>query len=496
MRDLRHRSWTVAVAVAACIATGACTRTSAVDDDVSSVVVGVPAPVLQASQGSIGLTYHRNTLTRELLVTMSNDGRPTPKIFASWQTSDGGLTWRMKLSPGVRFHDGVPLTASILAPHVARELGALSLGELGEVIAEGDDVVRISLKQPYAFLFEDLSVISALRPVDGKLVATGPYVVDTESPERLSLKATENYYRGAPDVDRIEVRLFPDQRNAWSALMRNEIDLLYEVSGDALQFVRSESSVSVTTFPRQYVYLFGFNVAHPVLANPEVRRALDRGVDRRALVQAAMSGEGEPAQGHVWPRHWAYDAQAGAIDHDPAAAIRMLDDAGLSVRLQDGRMPARLRLRCLVYEPLREIALVLQRQLANLDVDLDLEILPVGQLIDRLSRGDYDSFVFEMTATRGLKFPYQFWHSGTPLLKHGYSGADDVLDRIRHASTDAELRAAASAFQRRVHEDPPAVFLAWGRTSRAVSNRFNIPEGDDDIYHTIARWKLASKAGN
>ena len=486
MRVRRHSS---AIAAALCLAALGCTSSRTEADNVPSVLVG-----LTASSGAIGLSYHRAALTRELLVTMSTEGRPTPMIFESWEVSPDGLTWRLRIGRGVRFHDGLLLTAQLLAPHVAKELRGLSLSEVGEIAAESSDVLRITLKEPYAFLFEDLSVISALRVVDGQTISTGPYEVDEESPERLLLKATADFYRGAPDVSQIEVRLFPDQRNAWSALMRNEIDVLYEVSGDALQFVRSESSVSVTTFPRQYVYLFGFNVAHPVLANPDVRRALDRGVDRNALVRAAMSGEGEPAQGHVWPQHWAYDAAAGAIGYDPEEAIRMLDNAGLTVRIAPGRMPARLRLHCLVYEPLAEIALVLQRQLAQLDVDLQLEILPTSQLIGRLSTGDFDAFVFEMTATRGLKFPYQFWHSGTPFLKHGYSGADDVLDRIRHASNDGELKAAASAFQRRVHEDPPAVFLAWGRTSRAVSNRFEIPAGDDDIYHTISRWKLAPQA--
>jgi len=397
---------------------------------------------------------------------------------------------------GVLFHDGTPVTARILAPHVASELGSGSLGAVVDVTAESDDVIRIKLKDPYGFLLEDLSVIQAVHIVDGKTYGTGPYEVAEESPERLLLKAAPGYYRGDAEIDQVEVRLFPDQRNAWSALMRDEIDMLYEVSRDALQFVRSESSVHVATFPRAYVYLLGFNAAHPSLADPRVRQALDHAVNREELVRVAMAGEGEPAQGHVWPRHWAYDPQAGAIDYDRRAARRLFDEAGLTLRHEAGQMPARLRLHCVVYEPLKELALVLQRQLAAVDVDLQLEMASTGQLIDRLSTGKFESFIFEMTSLRGLKFPYLFWHSGTPFLKHGYHGADDVLDRIRHASTDAEFKAATAAFQARVHEDPPAIFLAWGRTSRAVSTRFVLPEGDDDIYHTISRWKPAAKGND
>lgn len=480
--------------VASLCAAAACSGDGADEIERSSARVGVAAPVLRASQGSLGLTYHRNALTRDVLVTMGNDGRPVPRILESWSESADGLVWTFKVRSGVRFHDGTLVTAGLLAPHVRTELTGSSLGALADVSAEGDDVIRISLKEPYAFLFEDLSVISALHTVDRKVIGTGPYEVIEESPDRLLLKAAAGYYRGEPEISQVEVQLFPDQRNAWSALMRDEIDMLYEVSRDALQFVRSESSVTVESFPRAYVYLFGLNRAHPALADARVRQALDRAVDRQNLVDTAMAGEGEPAQGHIWPRHWAYDASAGAIPHDPAGAVRLLTEAGLPVRELKGRMPARLRLKCLVYEPLRELALVLQRQLAEVDVDLQIEMASTGQLIDRISRGDFESFIFEMTSLRGFKFPYLFWHSGTPFLKHGYSGADDVLDQIRHAPNAAELKAAASAFQRRVHEDPPAVFLAWGRTSRAVSTRYQIPSGDEDVYHTIARWKLAPKA--
>ena len=153
-------------------------------------------------------------------------------------------------------------------------------------------------------------------------------------------------------------------------------------------------------------------------------------------------------------------------------------------------MPARLRLKCLVHKPLQKMALVLQRQLADLDVDLELEMPEPLQLLQRLGAGDFQAFVFEVASARVLKWPYQFWHSSSTYLKHGYKGADDVLDRMRHAANETDLRKAASDFQRRMHDDPPAVFLAWGRTSRAVTKRFDVPTTDEDIFHSVSRWTV------
>lgn len=488
-----------ATLILACTAIGAGTLACGVANPEgrasSSLRVGVAAPVLLTSTGSVALRFHRNALTRETLVALGEDGRPVPRLIESWQASADGLMWRLRLRQGVSFHEGTPLTAPEIAPAVSRALLAAGLGAIRDVTSENSHDLIVRLNEPYAFMFEDLAVISAQRTVGDQSYDTGPYVVREESADRLLLHAVEDHYRGRPEVDRVEVQLFPDQRNAWSALMRDQVDMLYEVNRDSLEFVRGESSVRVATFPRPYVYLLGLNLKRGALADARVRRALDLAVDREKFVREAMASEGEPAQGHVWPGHWTFDSEASAIETDRTRSLRLLDEAGLKVRHTDGRMPSRLRLHCLVYEPLKQMGMVLQRQLAEIDVDLDLEVVPTGQFLERITNGNFEAFVFEMASARGMKWPYQFWHSGTPFVRHGYSGADTILDAMRRAPNDDAFRLAALAFQRRVHEDPPAIFLAWGRTSRAVSTRFEIPGGDEDIYHTIARWKLAAKPG-
>ena len=489
----------------AAMAAMACTREQPVSDTLASLTVGVAAPVIRTSSSPVALRYHHDALTRETLVTLGNDGRPAPRILESWKVSPDGLTWRLKIRAGIRFHDSTSVTAAELAPQVRAQLWTGQLGRIASVEAEGSDVLVVQLRDRFAFLPEDLAQATAERTVmtpggDGKPVkrnfGTGPYVVVDESAEGLRLKGFPDHYRGDPGVAQIDIKLFPDQRNAWSALMRDEIDVLYTVSRESLHFVRRESSVNVATFPRAYVYLLGFNSKAPGLAQSEVRRAVNHAIDREAFVRLALSGEGEPAAGHVWPRHWAFDASVKPLPHNRAEALRLMEAAGLELQQKAGRMPARLRLRCLVYEPFQQLALVIQRQLAEVDIDLELEVLGGEDYVRRITLGNYDTFLFEMTSGRTLMWPYLFWHSSSPLLKHGYKGADDVLDRMRMAGSDAEMRAATSEFQKRLVSDPPAAFLAWDRVSRAVTRRFDIPATEDEIYATIARWKPASgKAG-
>src|SRR5688500_4740786 len=177
-----------------------CSSDDAGRSEVTSLRVGVPAPILRAA-GQVAIGFHKGALTREGMVTIGNDGRPAARILESWEASADRLTWRLKIRPGVRFHDGTPATASELAPHMSAQLKASSLGAVKSVEAETDNIVRVTLNEPYAFLFEDLALINAQRASNGQTYYTGAYAVAEESPERLLLKAVPAHYRGEPAID-------------------------------------------------------------------------------------------------------------------------------------------------------------------------------------------------------------------------------------------------------------------------------------------------------
>jgi len=99
-----------------------------------------------------------------------------------------------------------------------------------------------------------------------------------------------------------------------------------------------------------------------------------------------------------------------------------------------------------------------------------------------------------MANARTLSWPYRFLHSpqqGQPVyIGWNYASADAALDRIRYATTDDEIRAGVSALQRVLHDDPPAVFIAWDERSRAVSRRFVVPDRPGyDVFTTTMLWQ-------
>jgi peptide/nickel transport system substrate-binding protein len=497
--------------LAALAATGSATCRRPSPADVPSAPAVVSIGVAQPRRGvapDIGVAGVALLLQSASLLTPGPGGRPQPALAERWETSADGLTWRLALRRGLAFHDGTSLDAVAVRDLLQPDLGQPGsrippgLRDIVGVDAPRDNEVVVRLRQPSSLLLEALTLLPVRGGGDGRSGA-GPFTLAASAPGQTSLRAFDRFYRGPPAVARVELRSYSTQRAAWGAMMRGEIDVLYDVEPDALAFLQAGANARAFTFLRPYVYLVGFNLAHPVLARRDVRVALNHAIDRQVVVARAFGGRGVPASGHVWPRFWAFDTTVQPAAHDPARARRLLDEAGMTMAAaglaagEGGHAPSRFRLTALLpadYPLLERLALVVQKELADVGVDLALEPVAPVELQQRLADGRFEAYINEMAAGQGMNWPYWFWHSapGDVWVRSGYTGADATLDRLAVARTDDELRAAVAAFQRVLVQDPPGLFLGWSETSRAVRREFEVaPEGDRDIMATLPQWRLA-----
>lgn len=459
--------------------------------------VGVGAPTKATATSGLGNIV--SAMTTESWLTTQADGRLAERIAQQWKWDEAGTTLRLTLRKDVRFHDGTLLTpraAANIIEHSVSVKEYASFSTIQSVTPVGEDAVDLKLSEPNSFLLPDLSLVSVKLP--GKEhVATGPFKVVKRDQQQVVLRAFPQYFRGRPSLDEILVSNYPTQRNAWAALLRGDIDMLYDVSREAVEFVRAETTIKTFSLDRPYYNVLVFNVRHPVLKDARVRRALNEAMDKDTLIRDGLSNRGKPADGPLWPEHWAYSAAQNPFRFDADAARLALESAGLKTRPStNGRMPSRFSFTCLVFadDPRFErLAVLVQNQLADVGVDMKLEPVPLDAYVERIGKGDFDAFIFEM-AGRTLSWVHEFWRSReNGLIDTGYRSADAVLDRIRLARNDDQIRAGVAELARILREDPPAAFLAWQETSRAVSTRFDISVARNrDIVSEVWRWRPAA----
>ncbi len=441
-------------------------------------------------------------LTTERLLRSTLDGRHEPQLAERWSVDQDGLVVTLTLRQGVRFHDGVELSANIVktaldgARSDANQVQAFPLLANIQSVDVAGEQLRLHLKRPSLLLLDDLG-IRIQRGTSAQPVGTGPFALESVSEGSMTLVANPTYHQGRPAMDVVTVTGFPTVRTAWAAMMRGEIDFLFEVPVQAREFVEAESRVELFRTERPYAYMIGFNLQNQQLRDTRVRQALNHAVDRRAIIERALRGEGFPASG-VWASHWAYNGVEKLYRHDPALADQMLTRAGyppVGVSPTADVMPARLRFTCLIpsdpvpYEPM---ALLIQRQLYDIGVDMRVEAVGPRELQARVTSGDYDALLVQQNIGRGLSRPYVFWHSSQPSAPFGYTAADVALDALRHAVTPEDVSQAASAFQSVLYNDPPAIFIATPRQARAVHRQVTVSAAPgQDLMDTVWRWRRA-----
>lgn len=466
-------------------------------DPVLRIGVGIGKSLKDS--GVTNLTY---LFYAEPLFNRELDGRLAPKLATSWEWEPSGRSLRVKLKPGVVFHDGTTLTAELVVRQLQRRLrtadepAAWGFNQVTRISAVDAATVLIDLSGPDMFLLTALSDLRIMHPEKAG-VGTGPFQMVSPPPQFESTRFAR-HHDGRPALAGVRIVTYDTHRSAWAALMRNDVDVVQEVNRESVEFM--ENSSRIRTYPSLqpfYVPLV-FNLAHPILRKVEVRRALVQAINPGEILTRAIRGQGRVAHGPIWPLHWAYE-ETVKQEFNPEAGRAALDRAGYRQPTPTGagELRARFRLRCLVNseDPQDErIALMVQRQLFDLGVHLEIELLPMEDLTRRIVEGKFETYMVRANASRTLERTYRFWRSSGPLntatQNSGYTGADTLLDQLRGSTSDEEVRAAVRALASRFREDAPAAFIAWLEITRAVDGKFDVGVGSgEDPFASIWRWK-------
>ncbi|MDO8793799.1 MAG: ABC transporter substrate-binding protein [Vicinamibacterales bacterium] len=419
----------------------------------------------------------KQILSDEGLINFSSDGRPLPALAESWTVAPNRLSLVVKIRKNAKFHDGslvdAPIVAAILKRTLPTWMGA-AFEDIEQIAATSGKELTITLRRPSPLLIEALD--SPVRKENGS--GTGPF--KSVDPAKSELIANDDYYLGRPAIDEIVIRRYASIRTAWAEMLRNQIDMLYEVSPDALESLAGANNVSLFTFVRRYQLLVFFNTDIPVFRDATVRRALNLAIDRDNLIAEGLKGHGVPSSGLIWPNYWAFQ-RPSTISFDLQAA-----DTTLRAR--------RISFVCLVAPEFERVALVVKRQLETVGVDMRLREAPMENLMEALVKRDFDALLADTISGPSLFRIYRAWHSQGSLGGGvGNNHLDSALDLIRFAESDAEYRTAVDEFDKAVTQDPPALFLAWGERARAVSRRFDVPvEPGRDVLTTLRLWRPAN----
>lgn len=285
------------------------------------------------------------------LVHLTPTLEPVPDLAESWETPDP-TTYIFHLRDGLVFSDGAPLTAddvvftyqSLLDPELAAPARALYT-PIAKIEALDTKTVKFTLDTPFAPLLSylDMGILPKALAESGADLALNPVgagpmkLVKWSRGSQIALAANDKYWRGAPTVSDLTLKVIGDNSARAQAFEAGDLDVIQSpLSPQDIQRLSADDRFGTVSMPGLGVTYVNFNTKDALLSDPATRRAFAMLIDQETIVHDIYQGVDEVTHSVLMPSSWAYDASISQPTFDVAGAVKAFHDLGWSDSNGDG----------------------------------------------------------------------------------------------------------------------------------------------------------------
>jgi len=364
----------------------------------------------------------------EGLVAPREDGTIVPMLASGWTLSPDKRTYRFTLRPGIRFHNGAPLTSADVKWSFDRYLGADSHWRCKSDLSKKGIAAITAMRTPDTHTFEVeldrpapmfLGTIARIDcgstaithrdslGADGKWkqpIGTGPFRWDTwRHNQYIELRRFADYrpLPGGTDgnaggkhalVDRLRFMVIPDSSSAAAALLRGSLDLVEGLAPNELGGIRGAKGIRIASALSAEELSILLQTGDPVLRDVRLRQALAISIDVAAVTRAASRGWGRANSSPIAVSSPYYGAQERLLIQRDLARARALVKAsgykGEPIELIASHTPP----------DMYDAAIVIQAMAREAGINLQVVVLDWASQFARYSAGQYQAMIFQFSA--------------------------------------------------------------------------------------------------
>lgn len=501
---------------------------------------------------NIQLERDLSELIYEPLIRVDSNGE-AHSILAEYSILQKGSSYRFKLKPDIKWHDGEPVTVddvvktvelirslddnpqtSSLYSKVANKFD-IKTSELDpnvfEFVVKNNQVIpgffeAISFKIMPAHLLNDINQYNITQPdpyINRTPVGTGPYKLVSAEGDTVNLTLNTDYWDKLPVIKDIRFKLFSSEATAIQALGSGQIHGLTSISITNLDQLKTYDHVE--TIRSNYIYnqywSIYFNMSEngpAALKEMKVRQAISSAINREEIIET-MQGFAEIAKGPIPPNSFAYH-EVDKYGYDVAKAVSLLDEAGYVVGTDGIRAKGDTRLsfelvlvknsdRAAIAEVIKENLKLIGIEVVLKEKDIidivDNNILP--RIYDLLFYGvqtlvdpdRYELFHSSQITAPGLNISSYVSEEKRTQVVDGKTAKlpaiDDDLDDARRIVDEAARTKRYEDFQKIISEETPEAFLFYPEEFYLINKRLkNVVLEDinsiEERFNTIAVWKI------
>lgn len=421
-----------------------------------------------------------------------------PGLAASWTISDDNLEYVLKLRKGVKFQttDFFTPTRDFNADDVLfsynRQIDknspwyaysgaanwemfdAMEMPNIVKEIVKVDDhTIKFVLNQPDASLLAKLALnFGAIMSkeyadkleasgnkidLDHKPVGTGPFTfVNYQQDAAIRYAANADYWGGKPKIENLIFAITVDATARMQRLKAGECQMAPYPAPADIEALKADPALNVMEMAGLNVAYMAFNNLKAPFDNVEVRKALNMGVNKQAIVDAVYQGMGQVAKNGIPPTMWGYNDKVVPYPYDPEAAKKMLAEAGVKdLKMKIWAMPVSRP-----YMPnARRTAEMMQADLAKIGVGVEIVSYEWGEYLKQARDKNRDgAVILGATSDNGdpdnmLSFFFVCSAVGSSNMANWcYKPVDDLLQKGRVTTDKAERTKIYEEAQQIIHD--------------------------------------------
>ncbi len=355
------------------------------------------------------ITYLPEGCIYDTLLERDQENNLLPKLAESWEVSDDGLTYTLKIRNDVKFHNGDPLTVDDVVFTIGKltEAQASNFSVIDTVEAVDDSTVKFTLKYAYGpvlffFTLPQTGIVNkALYEKDAEgyarnPVGTGPFKFDNwVSGSSVTLTRNDEYWREPAKMKTINFVVIPEESTGLVALESGELDAFLQISLSNAPLMEANDNLVWYLVPGAQVNVLSFNMGDHPDGKPSVfkdnlalRQAICYAINKDEVAFACTEGINGAVQTPYMEAVNNYPEGFTSIPYDPEMAKQKLAEAGYPNGFT-------FKARTVVQPLYAKAAEIIQGQLSKVGITMELETMERGTFLQEVTKNsDFDMTIW------------------------------------------------------------------------------------------------------
>ena len=450
------------------------------------------------------------------LVNIEQDGTISSNLADSWIVNEQQTAVTITLKSGLVWHDGESVTSDDVIftltqiakiPDCPYKQAAENIQAMEKI---DDTTFKIVYRQGFSGVLQTLffpvipehvynvenSDSMSIMPI-----GCGPYIYENMTTlEAVYLKANPKYFKGKPKIDRIQIKLIPDEVSGLYSFKQGLIDMVYTAETEWGKYTNNESKPPYEMVAPIYEFM-GVNFNQPIFQSAAVRQALIYALDREEIVRLYYLEHAMITDTPISPSSYLYNKNLEIKAYDKEKARYLLAEAGYKQDKVSGLMnkqgvPFSFTLMVNKENVDRlNVAKEMQKMYADIGIDMKIEEVDKETYLSRLVSKQFDAFLGGWQLSPALDLSFAFRSSSIIGGENYVSFQDAKMDELLQqafVANEERIIDAYYALQDYFSEVSPYVSLYFKKSVLMMKKNIgdNIKATPFNIFANVEEWTI------